>query len=214
MDIPKSFQPKKKSDKNLERLIEKPRILNYEDYEKRIDLLDKLNLDEGVLFQGVRPAEFKESNLPYEKIVYAGIACAKLGESFYRYRFNYKAESLNSGLRWLEVVDTKFPREEHEFRKLIGQVENYHGRLPFQSNKRKINIYELRLNKPQSKKDLIDAVEKFYASKFAYLGAKYNMFFTKIIYKGLTEEEFLNSNIALHHVDPNFNKYPRLPKNR
>ena len=206
MKIPGSFRPDKNLDKKTEELIE-----GYEDYvtheknrQKIMDIMFKLNLSRGVLYTGLRPLEFKKSNLPHEKVVYAALACAKLGEGFYRYRFNYKSKGLD--LRWLEVVDTKL-ENEFEFKQLVSHVQNYYN-VP-QSHRTKTKVYELRLNKPQSKKDLTDAVEKFYSLKFPYLGSKFNLFFTKIVYQGLTEEEFLNSNIHHKHIEINWRNFPK-----
>lgn len=210
MEVPKSFQPRKKLNKDLERLIKNPKIFDYEVYEKKIDVLSKLNLDKGILYAGLRPIEFKQSDLPYENIVYASLACANLEERFYRYRFNYKSKG--EGLCWLDIVDKKYrtiPRED-KFNQLVNHVKNYYN-MP-QGCRTRENTYELRLDKPQSKNDLIEVIDKFYTLKFPYLGAKYNMFFTKILYKGLTDEEFLNSNLPLKRIEVNFKNHFKLIK--
>lgn len=198
MKLPKSFLPEKSLDHKVKQLIKgyENHAEKNEAYHKAMDVLDKLNLDKGVLYVGLRPVEFERSNLPYEKVAYLGIACSKPDEKFYRYRFNYK--STGFGLRWLEITDTRL-KNEGEFKQLINEVMGYYN-LAVNFSK-KPNCYKFRLHKPQTKKSLMGAIDKFYCAKFPYLGTRYDLFLTKVIYKGITEEEFLSSNLPLKYVN-------------
>lgn len=203
MKVPKTFCPEKNLDEKVEKLIEgyEEHVDKFEAEQKILDLLAKFDLNRGILYTFIDPLRFEHANLPYEKIVYLGIACNKLFENFYRYRFNYK--SRGDGLKWLEILDTRPEKKAEGLYQIAEDVMEYHKS---QNNlitgyQMKLKKYDVKFNNPLSKKDLIDMINNFYCKKFPYLGSKYNLFLTKIAYKGLTEDEFIHSNLPMKRIE-------------
>jgi len=203
MKLPKSFRPEKNLDKKVEQLTEnyQEHVDKFEAEQKILDLLSKFDLNRGILYTSIDPLMFEQSNLPYEKTVYLGIACNKLFENFYRYRFNYKSKG--EGLKWLEIVDTRPEKKVEDLYNVVKDVMEYHKS---QNNsiagyQMKLKSYDIKFNNPISKKDFIDAINGFYCKKFPWLGSKYNLFLTKIAYKGLTEDEFIHSNLPIKRIE-------------
>ncbi len=203
MKLPKSFLPDKNLDEKVEKLTEgyEEHVDKFEAEQKVLDFLSKFDLNKGILYAGLDTLRFEQCNLPYEKVVYIGIACAKLGEKFYRYRFNYKSKG--EGLKWLEIVDTKHLKPDVEFDKIVSELLDYYKdhKVLVLGYIKNFNRYELKFNKPHSKKDLKEVIDNFYCKRFPYLGSKYSLFLTKVVYKGLTEDEFLHSGLPIKHIE-------------
>ncbi len=203
MKLPKTFLLDKCLDKKTEELIKgyQDRIQREKLNEKILDMMLKLDMNRGILYTALAPFEFEQSNLPYEKVSYVSIACAKQGEKFYRYRFNYRSKG--EGLKWLEIVDTKQLRPDVEFDNVAGEVLDYYKNknIAIAGYRKKLNKYTLKFNSPHAKEGLKEVVDNFYSKKFCYLGTKYCLFINKVVYKGLAEDEFLHSNLPLKHVE-------------
>lgn len=203
MKLPKSFLPEKNLDEKVEKLTEgyEEHVDKFEAEQKVLDFLSKFDLEGGILYTGLDPLRFEQCNLPYEKVAYVGIACAKLFEKFYRYRFNYKSKG--KGLKWLEIVDTKPVKPDAEFDKLTGDLLDYYKdhNILVAGYTKNFNRYKLKFNSPHTKKDLKEVIDNFYCKRFPYLGSKYNLFLTKVVYKGLTEDEFLHSDLPFKRIE-------------
>lgn len=206
MKVPKIFRPEKNLDEKIEKLTEsyEEHVDKFELEQKILDLLAKFDLKKGILYTSIDPLRFEQSNLPYDKIVYIGIACNQLFENFYRYRFNYFSKG--DGIKWLEITDTRPKKPCEKFGQIVEDLWAYHK---IQGNKPNIIIcyhinpskYELKFNNALTKQELIDAINGFYCKKFPWLGSKYNLFINKLVYKGLTEKEFLNSNLPMKRIE-------------
>jgi hypothetical protein len=203
MKLPKSFLPDKNLDEKVEKLTDgyEEHVDKFEVEQKILDFLSKFDLNRGILYTGLDPLRFEQSNLPYEKVVYAGIACAKLFEKFYRYRFNYSSKG--EGLKWLEIIDTKPIKPDAGFDEMVSELLDYYknNSILVLGYMKKFNKYEIKFNQSHSKKDLTGVIDNFYCKKFPYLGSKYNLFLTKVVYKGLTEDEFLHSNLPSKRIE-------------
>jgi len=199
MKLPKTFIPNKSLDKKTEELIE-----YYKKYEnadpQALAVLEKLDLKKGLMYACLRTTEFEQSNLPEEKVALLGIACSSLYEKFYRYRFNYRSKG--EGIRWLEVTDTRF-KDNSTFEKVIMELVGYYRgqQNPPHLYRRNHNKYILKFEKPHTKKSLKQDIDNFYCKNFPYLGTKYNLFINKLVYKDVTEEEFLKSNLPAKRVE-------------
>lgn len=205
MKLPKTFRPEKNLDEKVEKLTDgyQEHIDKFEAEQKILDLLSKFDLNRGILYTGINPLMFEQSNLPYEKIIYLGIACNKLFENFYRYRFNYYSKG--EGLKWLEIIDTRPFKPDKNFEDTVNEILNYYKNNNISvvgyRSKQKVNNYELKFSIPHTKKELIDVVNNFYCKKFPYLGSKYNLLINKLAYKGLTEDEFIHSNLPIKRIE-------------
>ena len=203
MKLPKSFLPDKNLDEKVEELTEgyEEHVDKFEAEQKILDFLSKFDLNRGILYTGLNPLWFEQCNLPYEKVVYVGIACNKLFEKFYRYRFNYSSKG--EGLKWLEIIDTKPVKPDAGFDKIVSELLDYYKsqNILVLGYMKKFNKYEIKFNKPNSKKDLKEVMDNFYCKKFPYLGSKYNLFLTKVVYKELTEDEFLHSDLPSKRIE-------------
>jgi len=201
MKLPKTFVPDKKLGKKLEELMEGPEEVT--NYKQALEVLKKIDIYEGILYCNLTLNELENSNLPDKNISEISLACRIQGEHFFRYRFNYENLKNVCSIK----IKTKKNRQlsRNDFKLSVMKVVDYYNMKSYYPK----DFFEMRyssnnciikIGAKQDKNDIIQAVKEFFIPNFQ------RVLFSRVVYKGVHDEDFLYSNLPLKKLSIDWRK--------